>query len=117
MNNTVELDDNALERLARDAGKEMLPMLVAVFCKEARGKAQILSEMTCHQYSEIEALAHSMKSSSATYGALGMNLACVAVENACRQGDLAALTLLKPELVQLTRATIASLEIKYPADD
>jgi PAS domain S-box-containing protein len=84
------LDTRVFEQLARDTSEEIVPRMLAAFCKETRSRIDILRQIGEHEPTDFKQLqheAHTLKSSAATFGATELNQIAAAVELACRNGD------------------------------
>ncbi len=85
------LDTRVFEQLALDTSEEIVPMMLAAFCKETRSRIDILRQIGEHEPTDFKQLqheAHTLKSSAATFGATDLNQVAAAVELACRNGEL-----------------------------
>ncbi|MGL4251060.1 MAG: Hpt domain-containing protein [Aeromonas sp.] len=83
------VDRMVLQQLADDIGHEMLPVVIAVFIEEVGGQLSQLRPL--YEQGEWEALArvaHSMKSSCGSYGALSSYHQVMALEMASKQADV-----------------------------
>ena len=84
------LDTRVFEQLARDTSEEIVPRMLAAFCKETHSRIDILRQIGEHEPTDFKQLqheAHTLKSSAATFGATDLNQVAAAVELACLNGD------------------------------
>ncbi len=84
------VDRKVLQQLAEDIGPDMLPVVIAVFIEEVGEQLSQLRPL--YEQGEWEALArvaHSMKSSCGSYGAMPSYQQVIALEMACKQADVA----------------------------
>jgi HPt (histidine-containing phosphotransfer) domain-containing protein len=84
------VDRKVLQQLADDIGQEMLPVVIAVFIEEVGEQLSQLRPL--YEQGEWEALArvaHSMKSSCGSYGAMPSYQQVMALEMASKQADVA----------------------------
>jgi CheY-like chemotaxis protein len=110
------LDPKALQRLRAGLGKQadrMLPGLIDRFYQDAGrllGQARQASEQ--RQAEELRRAAHSLKSTSATFGAMALSAAAQELEYLARDGKLAeAVEQIARVETEFTRAR-AALEVK-----
>ncbi|MEK7240236.1 MAG: Hpt domain-containing protein [Gemmatimonadota bacterium] len=81
----------ALEGLRSLGGDALLKQMVQVFVDHSRDRVQALQEaVTAGDLVTAGAVAHTLKGSARQLGLVAMGNACVAVEQASRQGDAAA---------------------------
>jgi HPt (histidine-containing phosphotransfer) domain-containing protein len=84
------VDRKVLQQLADDIGQEMLPVVIAVFIEEVGEQLSQLRPL--YEQGEWDALArvaHSMKSSCGSYGAMLSYQQVMALEMASKQADVA----------------------------
>jgi HPt (histidine-containing phosphotransfer) domain-containing protein len=84
------VDRKVLQQLAEDIGPDMLPVVIAVFIEEVGEQLSQLRPL--YEQGEWEALArvaHSMKSSCGSYGAMPSYQQVMALEMASKQADVA----------------------------
>jgi PAS domain S-box-containing protein len=84
------LDTRVFEQLALDTSEEIVPRMLAAFCRETRSRIDILRQIGEHEPTDFKQLqheAHTLKSSAATFGATDLNQIATAAELACRNGD------------------------------
>lgn len=81
------IDLDTLENLARDAGAEAMPALIASFIRDCgRREAEITAAVMAKDLIALEAQTHAMTSSAQTFGALALADLTRAIENDCRNG-------------------------------
>jgi HPt (histidine-containing phosphotransfer) domain-containing protein len=84
------VDRKVLQQLAEDIGSDMLPVVITVFIEEVGEQLSQLRPL--YEQGEWEALArvaHSMKSSCGSYGAMPSYQQVMALEMASKQADVA----------------------------
>ena len=105
------LDTRVFEQLARDTSEEIVPKMLAAFCRETRSRIDILRQIGEHEPTDFKQLqheAHTLKSSAATFGATELQRIASEVEMACRNGDRAhAGEMLDPLIDSGERALLA----------
>lgn len=106
------LDEGTLVQLAHDAGSEAVGELLATFLEEMENR---VSEMvSLAEQGAVEALgrnAHSLKSSSGSFGARRMQEVAAAIEQACTEGrdsEACALTATLPQFSTASKAALSS---------
>ncbi len=110
--NQPAIDDDTLQRLIADVGRDNADDLVGVFLQELDERARRLLQ-AAHD-GDLEGVAreaHPLKSAAATYGALRLSEALCAVESAARAGrreHAAALAAELDEEIEAVRAMLAS---------
>ena len=109
------VDAAVLKRLAEDVDGPALARLVSLFLDEARtraGRLQIAAEAA-----DLEAFArdaHALKGSAATFGAVALRDAALAIERFCRNGDAKSASSFCAELPVAMQATAkAYAELGY----
>lgn len=86
------LDNHALNRLKATLGQQtesMLPVLIQSFLKDAellQAKAQLA--LLENNAEELRRIAHTLKSNSATFGALSLSSLCLDLESGIRAGSM-----------------------------
>lgn len=84
------LDQAVLAQLAEDIGEEMMPVVIGVFIEEVGEQlAQLPPLYEQEEWRALGRLAHSLKSSCASYGARLSQQQVVALELACQRQDSA----------------------------
>ncbi|MFM4825535.1 Hpt domain-containing protein [Aeromonas bivalvium] len=95
------LDEAVLAQLAEDIGEEMMPVVIEVFIEEVGEQlAQLPPLFEQAQWHSLGRLAHSLKSSCASYGARQSLQQVIALEQACKRQDSAESGLLIGQLQQ-----------------
>ncbi|EOD56168.1 Hpt domain-containing protein [Aeromonas molluscorum] len=95
------LDQAVLAQLAEDIGEEMMPVVIGVFIEEVGEQlAQLPPLYEQAEWRALGRLAHSLKSSCASYGARLSQQQVVALELACQRQDSAESGLLISQLQQ-----------------
>jgi len=118
----TDLDRRSLEQLEKTLGKryqEMLPALVETYFQDARqllDAAQRAIEQG--QADELRRAAHTLKSNSASFGALRLSRLCQELENQAKGGQLQdAGTLLSQIRQQYERSSAALAEYVHSQDN
>ncbi len=112
------IDYSVLERLAQDTSIELLPQMLAMFCKETSKRYNLLEQAIFERRtSEIAEQAHAIKSCSGTFGATLLYEEAQQVEQAARYEKKSIDDLMQPsknllETVLLTQKTYESFDIK-----
>ncbi|MFB2863316.1 Hpt domain-containing protein [Aeromonas sp. MdU4] len=82
------VDRKVLQQLAEDIGQEMLPVVISVFIEEVGEQlSQLRPLYEQGEWGQMARVAHSMKSSCGSYGAMTSYQQVVALEMACKQAD------------------------------
>ncbi len=106
------LDEATLAQLAHDAGPEAVGELLETFLKEMEDRVDDMVSLA--QKGAVEALgrnAHSLKSSSGSFGARRMQEVAAAIEQACSEGrdsEACALTATLPQLSTASKQALSS---------
>ena len=109
------LDDRKLEQLEHDAGQGAIEDLIAMFLKEANSLAKGLQDIDeKRDIAELERLAHSLKSSSAAFGARALEVVGASAEKAFSKPDLAAAKAILKNLDTLVSETEAAFNERWP---
>ncbi|MEQ9641307.1 MAG: response regulator [Alphaproteobacteria bacterium] len=105
------LDDATLSQLRHDTGQDAYQRLIASFAAEARSRqARLAAAAAAGDRVAVEHEAHSLKSTSGTYGARKLAQIAAAIEAAAMQDSLARVERDIAGLTQLTEATLQALE-------
>jgi CheY-like chemotaxis protein len=103
---TELVSSDVLNQLSNDAGPALVNELIAAFMAETDERlVRIADAIKAGNHEEIAADAHSMKSSSGTFGALPLQALSVILEAAATNGDSAALAATHDNLTALTSKT------------
>ena len=93
------VNDDVLNQLRNDAGPALVSELIAAYMAETDERlVRIAAEIEDGNLDEIAADAHSMKSSSGTFGALPLQALSARLEAAAMQRDAAAVAVVHDEL-------------------
>jgi CheY-like chemotaxis protein len=96
-NKLETLKTAALVQLAEDTDINLLPQLIDTFINTAIQQIEAITVATSEaDFQKIAASAHSLKSSSATYGAFYLNELVKSIETASKKNDHALLTSILP---------------------
>lgn len=105
------LDGEALAQLRRDTGPDAFKRLIASFAAEARSRqARLVAAANAGDRVAVEHEAHSLKSTSGTYGARKLAQIAAAIESAAKQDMLGRVERDISGLTQLTEQTLQALE-------
>ena len=86
MSEALLKDDRVLVQLAHDVGEETVPILLASFQKEILTSRQTIRDcLDTGDFALMETTAHAFKSVSASFGALRLSEACLAIELAAKE--------------------------------
>jgi HPt (histidine-containing phosphotransfer) domain-containing protein len=100
------VNDDVLNQLCNDAGSALVSELIAAYMDETDERlVRIAAEVKDGNLDEIAADAHSMKSSSGTFGALPLQALSARLEAAATQGDAAAVAVVHDELPAMISET------------
>jgi HPt (histidine-containing phosphotransfer) domain-containing protein len=100
------VSSNVLNQLSKDAGPALVNELIAAFMAETDERlVRIADAIKAGNHEEIAADAHSMKSSSGTFGARPLQALSAILEAAATKGDAAALAATHDNLSALTSKT------------
>lgn len=114
---TTLLDASVLAQLQTDTGADVLKMLVTAFLEELDGRLTTLRDLcTEERWADLRHEAHTIKGSSATFGAAALSQAAKRIENACDDGQVETIKQdvdAFPALARKTRsALIKALKLK-----
>lgn len=100
------VDDNVLNQLKNDAGPALVKDLIAAYMAETDERlSRIQAAISSGSFVEVGVEAHSMKSSSGTFGAIPLQALFDRLESAATQGDAQALADAQGELPNLVGRT------------
>ena len=86
---TTLLDASVLAQLQTDTGEDVLKMLVTAFLEELDGRLTTLRDLCAEErWADLRHEAHTIKGSSATFGAAALSQAAKRIENACDDGQI-----------------------------
>jgi CheY-like chemotaxis protein/PAS domain-containing protein/HPt (histidine-containing phosphotransfer) domain-containing protein len=105
------LDTAAVAQLRHDTGADAFARLIASFAAEARSRqARLVAAAAGGDRTGVEHEAHSLKSTSGTYGAKRLAEVAAAIEQAAMASDLARVERDIANLPHLVEATLQALE-------
>ena len=107
------LDTAVFAQLARDTSAEIVPRMLAAFCKETHARIAVLKQLGDNDATDFERLqreAHTLKSSAATFGATELQRVASDVEAACRSGEQARAREMLAALVASGERALLALE-------
>ena len=86
---SAAIDPNIIEALARDAGVDAMPALIASFVRDcAQREAKISAAVELEDMAILELESHALSSSAQTFGAVSLAEIARAIEQDCRNGWL-----------------------------
>ena len=86
------LDASVLAQLQTDTGEDVLKMLVTAFLEELEGRLTTVQDLCASErWADLRHEAHTIKGSSATFGAAALSQAAKRIEVACDQGQADAI--------------------------
>lgn len=111
------LDASVLAQLQTDTGEDVLKMLVTAFLEELDGRLTTLPDLCAEErWADLRHEAHTIKGSSATFGAAALSQAAKRIENACDDDQIETIKQdvdAFPALARKTRAAlIKALKLK-----
>ena len=114
---TTLLDASVLAQLQTDTGEDVLKMLVTAFLEELDGRLTTLRDLCAEErWADLRHEAHTIKGSSATFGAAALSQAAKRIENACDDGQIETIKQdvdAFPALAKKTRtALVKALKLK-----
>lgn len=105
------LDLAVMERLLEDTSVEFLPSLIEVFETESAQRLDnINANLASADMSSLSVEAHSLKGTSATFGAEALRSLSEKIEKSAKAGDTAAVAVLVPELPEKLTAVLTALQ-------
>ena len=115
------IDLRVLQDLARDAGPEAMPVLIASFVRDcAKREAEIVAAIKSKDLEALEAQSHALTSSARTFGAPVLADLTRAIEDACRNGwgdDALSRAEILPEVVTAVRQAMTEVSNRFRAAD
>lgn len=101
------LSEDILKQLAKDTSDELVPEMITVFIKELKKRLNHLQQATEHKQLDIIATeAHTLKSSSGTYGALKLQALAIEIDTACKVSEHEKALHLSKSIIELIQNTI-----------
>jgi len=107
------LDTGVFEQLARDTSEEIVPRMLAAFCKETRTRIDVLRQLGETDTTDFERLqreAHTLKSSASTFGATELHRVAHDMEAACRNGEQTRALEMLDALIESGERALVALE-------
>jgi len=107
------LDTGVFEQLARDTSEEIVPRMLAAFCKETRTRIDVLRQLGETDTTDFERLqreAHTLKSSASTFGATELHRVARDMEAACRNGEQTRALEMLDALIESGERALVALE-------
>ncbi len=100
------IDESAFVTLAEDTSEELVPRMIEIFLNESRARMQHIIELDpVDDIVIIGDEAHTLKSTSITFGAKYMHVLSKELEKACKSNDIDAANKIIPELVEVAATT------------
>ncbi|MCJ9428217.1 Hpt domain-containing protein [Kordiimonas marina] len=111
------VDQRVLDQLAEDVGAETLPVLIASLKREIAGAQAALPEhLAAGDMEQLEIGSHALKSAARSFGAMRLGEACLALEEAARDGaGEEALHGLMDKFLAQAEETLAAFELMFGA--
>jgi PAS domain S-box-containing protein len=109
------IDESAFMVLAEDTSAELVPHMVEIFVRESKSRMEHILQLSAS--SDIEAIsdeAHSLKSTSITFGAKRMHGLSKSLEQSCKEKDIQQVERLIAQLRDVSRATFEWFDIQFP---
>lgn len=104
------LDLAVMERLLEDTSVEFLPSLIEVFETESAQRLEnIQTNLSQSDMSKLAVEAHSLKGTSATFGAESLRSLSERIEKSAKAGDTATVEALVPEVPARLNAVLTAL--------
>lgn len=104
------LDLAVMERLLEDTSVEFLPSLIEVFETESAQRVEnIQANLAESDMSKLSVEAHSLKGTSATFGAESLRSLSERIEKSAKAGDTATVEELVPEIRARLSAVLSAL--------
>lgn len=104
------LDLAVMERLLEDTSVEFLPSLIEVFETESAQRLEnIQSNLAQSDMSALSVEAHSLKGTSATFGAESLRSLSERIEKSAKAGDTETVAALVPEVPARLTAVVTAL--------
>ncbi|MGL4716313.1 MAG: Hpt domain-containing protein [Aeromonas sp.] len=108
------VDRKVLQQLAEDIGQDMLPVIIGVFIEEVSDQlSQLRPLFERGEWDALARVAHSMKSSCGSYGAIPSYQQLMALEMACKQADIAEAAR-QLQLLEVSVPRVLSFLSTYP---
>jgi len=111
------VDQNVIDQLAEDVGAETLPVLIASLKREIAGaQAALPGNLAAGDKEQLEISAHALKSAARSFGAMQLGEACLALEEAARDGaGEETLHALMDKFLARAEETLAAFEVMFGA--
>ena len=104
------LDLEVMDRLLEDTSVEFLPSLIEVFQTESAQRLQnIQSTLEASDWKSLSVEAHSLKGTSATFGAEALRSLSERIEKSAKAGDTDTVAALVPEVPARLEAVLSAL--------
>jgi len=108
------LENKILQKLALDTSTELVPEMVNIFIQELSDCYTKLQDALQKQNMElISTEAHTLKSTSGTYGALRLQATALSIDSYANANDISQVLNLTPRLLQLIEETIRVYKKHY----
>ncbi|WP_298440137.1 Hpt domain-containing protein [uncultured Ferrimonas sp.] len=107
---TEILDQNKVAQMGADAGEDMLPMLLQIFVEELEASH---AELTGCEHTELAGVAHKVKGSAATFGALALQHVSMQLEYAAKGIEPADTEQLKQQCLETMTQTLSVYRTEF----
>ncbi|MEJ6522368.1 PAS domain S-box protein [Shewanella bicestrii] len=107
------LDEPLLAELEQTLGKASLANMMSIFCDELAQRLENLSTLAASQVDEIEDQAHTLKSSSGSFGAAALFVLARKLETCAREQQLGAIPELMAQIDALGKQTHSVLTERF----
>ncbi|MTI10727.1 response regulator [Curvivirga aplysinae] len=105
------IDMTVIEQMTEDAGEEAIPMLIEVFKSEVPMRVEgIKSNLASRNFIELARDAHTLKSSSGSFGAMRLNRLALEIETAAKASNSEAVQNLVINLDSISEKTLSSYD-------
>ncbi|WP_420549036.1 response regulator [Curvivirga sp.] len=105
------IDMAVIEQMREDAGEEAIPMLIEVFKSEVPVRVEgIKSNLASRNFIELARDAHTLKSSSGSFGATRLNRLALEIETAAKASNVEAVQSLVTGLDGISEKTLSSYD-------
>lgn len=109
MTESNALDPDALDRLREWGGEKLVGQMIRLFLENSGARMDQIRAGTAGDLSEAEKGAHSLKSSAANVGAMGVRTVAADIERLCGEGNQEGFLALVPELEAAYAGACAAL--------
>lgn len=105
------LDDHVLAQLTQDIGAETLPIILQSFIAETKTRLNDMKSLTENQdWVNLGKEAHTLKSTSGSFGLMPLHEMAKNLDQACRQNQSAQAQKIADEIIALGWESLAAIE-------